>query len=197
MRWRKSVFLIGCCLLLSGVSIAQTDSTQTGSTLNRFRFHPVIAVGLLEGESSSALQLQAVNGVQYRTWFAGIGAGIDRYAIRSIPLFLDVRKNFGIGRAPLFAYADGGVHFLWPRKTDESFRMPDEYRNGVYYEAGLGYRLLLKRQSALLFSAGYSEKKYRRDAAQYYPCLVAPCPEVKQRFDYTLRRIAVKAGWMF
>ena len=197
MRNTKSVWLTGCLWLAFGVCVAQTDSIQDKKRDYRLRFHPLIVVGLLEGESGSALQLEAINGVQYKTWFAGIGTGIDYYFVRSVPVFLDVRKSFGIGRLPLFSYVDGGIHFPWVRKMNESFGVPDDYSNGPFYEAGAGYRLSLKKGSALLFSAGYTEKKYSREAVQYYPCIAGPCPEVKQRFDYTLRRLAIKAGWFF
>ena len=51
-------------------------------------------VGLLEGEQKSKLQLQTMNGIKYRTWFIGLGTGIDWYYLRSIPIFLSLNRDF-------------------------------------------------------------------------------------------------------
>ena len=67
-------------------------------------------VGLMEGQKESFL-VQTIHGIRTRSWFGGVGVGIDGYRVRSIPLFLDVRKTFGKKANALFAYADGGVHF--------------------------------------------------------------------------------------
>lgn len=51
-------------------------------------------VGLLEGEHGSSLQLQTINGARFSSWFVGLGAGIDWYYRRSIPIFTSVNKEF-------------------------------------------------------------------------------------------------------
>lgn len=43
------------------------------------RFSTQNSVGLLFGGSDNAPQVQTVNGIAYRNWFAGIGTGIDWY----------------------------------------------------------------------------------------------------------------------
>ena len=49
-------------------------------------------IGVLGGEKDASFQIQTINGVQYRTWFSGIGTGLDFYFQRSVPLFLSVGK---------------------------------------------------------------------------------------------------------
>src|SRR5215467_547922 len=72
-----------------------------------FQFRSINQVGLLEGTDGGAFQIQTINGVQFRTWFLGIGVGIDNYRLRSVPLFVDLRKEFKVGTNYFFIY--GGV----------------------------------------------------------------------------------------
>jgi len=58
------------------------------------RFSTQNMVGLLVGGSDNAPQVQTINGLAYRNWFTGVGAGIDWYYQRSIPLFLSANRFF-------------------------------------------------------------------------------------------------------
>src|SRR5262245_27408802 len=76
-------------------------------------FNSLAQLGILEGEAGTAFQLQTINGIQFKTWSAGIGVGLDYYKYRSIPLFLDLRKYILNKPRTPFLYADGGIHFAW------------------------------------------------------------------------------------
>ena len=56
-------------------------------------FHSVEQGVLINGNRAVSGALQTVNGIGYGNWFAGIGAGIDFYRYRSVPLFLDLRRS--------------------------------------------------------------------------------------------------------
>ena len=64
--------------------------------------------GITEGESGTGLQLQTINGFRYKTWFTGVGTGIDYYFQRSIPLFLSVSKFLAPGKLPLYFVENRG-----------------------------------------------------------------------------------------
>src|SRR5438045_270274 len=90
-------------------------------------------LGMLRGETSSYFQFQTINGIHYKTWFAGLGAGMDFYRIKSIPVFIDLRKDI-LGRLYTpFVYADGGLNFsglnnkhdLWSKTM---------YNDGFFYD---------------------------------------------------------------
>lgn len=104
----KRLLFFALFICLSGLVSAQ-QKTKTCP----WQFHSINNVGLLEGQTGSAFQLQSINGMQYKSWYAGIGLGLDFYRYRTIPLFLDIRKEFGSGSNKFFAYADGGVNFVW------------------------------------------------------------------------------------
>ena len=71
-------------------------------------------VGLLEGEHGSSLQLQTINGVKFNRWFVGLGAGIDWYFRRSVPIFTSVTADFLKKEKRSFYFAANvGINFPW------------------------------------------------------------------------------------
>src|ERR1700730_10196903 len=79
----------------------------------KLRFHSIEQLGLINGKGATAALFQTVNGLEYRGFFAGVGTGIDYYRYRSVPLFMDIRKEFGQKKRKWFVYADAGHHFPW------------------------------------------------------------------------------------
>ena len=161
------------------------------------KFSSLLQVGLMEGQSGSAASIQTINGVQWKTWSAGVGVGIDYSFLRSVPLFLDVRKNVLKGEKTPFVYVDTGYNFPW---LTEDHKMRDGIQNadgGLYYDAGIGYSLPVLKQSALFFTAGYSSKKMSTDSGWM---IALPFPDFVPQLDhyeYTLNRISIKAGLRF
>ncbi len=117
-------------------------SAQQKTPPSQWQFHSINSVGLLEGETGSAFQLQTINGAQYKSWFTGVGLGLDFYRIRSIPLFADIRKEFGKENNKLFVYADFGINFSWATDQQKtSYVQGDKFSNGFYNDLGLGYKV--------------------------------------------------------
>ncbi len=56
------------CLVLQPII---GEAQKTGNEKQHIRFHSINQVGILAGSSDAAMQLQTVNGVQYKTCFAG------------------------------------------------------------------------------------------------------------------------------
>ena len=183
--------IIMFCVALQSITVtAQKTSTD------KIRFHSINQVGIIAGESDANLQLQSINGVKKSTWFAGIGVGLDYYYSRSIPLFLDVRKNiFNKPNTP-FIYADGGYHFAWSSTKDEQLHwLGDEKNGGAYYEAGIGYAVPFFKKTSLLFSAGYSYKRFTQTVNSMPWISVWPPPQESfEKYSYDLRRVAIKVG---
>jgi len=188
----KRLLILAFSLWLSGLVSAQ-QKTVTGI----WQFHSINNVGLLEGQTGSAFQLQSINGMQYRSWFAGIGLGLDFYRYRTIPLFIDFRKEFGGSVNKFFAYADGGINFCWLTDNEKTMYLPDEqFSAGFYTDLGLGYKIGLGRNNHLLLSIGYSLKKLKETYQSYY---YNPPDELqdKEKINYSLNRLSIKIGWEF
>ena len=184
---RLLLFLVLCHPILQGQELKQKSL---------WRFRSINQIGLLEGQAGSAFQLQTVNGMQYKSWFAGIGVGIDYYQFRGIPLFLDLRKSFGSVNRSFFIYADAGTHFAWAT-TNQHLLYQSDFSNGLYTDFGIGYQIRLGNNTAVLLSAGYSYKQ-GSEKTQHNICPFAgPCYDDPQRYDYDLNRLLLKAGISF
>jgi hypothetical protein len=178
---------------IAGAQQTKKEKTRSCSCA----FSAINQLGLLEGSKGSAFQLQTINGIRYKTWFAGIGAGLEYYHIRGIPVFLDIRKNILAKANTPFVYADGGIHYTWERDKDKSGYGKTEFNNGLYYDLGLGYKVRIKNDQAFLLSVGYSfkdvvETRMYEGYCPFFPPCVAARTEA---YKYKLNRLSLKLGW--
>jgi hypothetical protein len=186
---RTKILLTIVCLTIVVIAQAQKKG---------FRYNSIVQAGLLEGEQGSALQLQTIQGVKFKTWSAGIGAGLDYYHTRTIPLFLDVRKAFRNKEKAAFVYASGGYNFPWVKKYDATLLPLPETNGGLYYTAGIGYQLPILKTSALFFTAGYSVKKLSTTIIDdVVIAIYPPQPLRTYLYQYSLERISIKTGLRF
>jgi hypothetical protein len=190
-------------LLLLGIRYGPVSAQQKSS---RWQFHSLNNVGLLEAQAGSAFQLQTVNGVQHKSWFAGAGVGLDFYRYRTIPLFIDLRKEFGKTANKLFVYTDLGRNFSWVTDKEKSLYVADDqFSHGLYADIGLGYKIAVGKSQAFLLSLGYSYKNLSESYATiyYYPGLPSFTGNPEQmesagnRISYSLIRLSIKMGWQF
>lgn len=185
-------------------AMASISSAQKNNLTGGWQFHSVNNLGLLEGETGSAFQLQTINGAQYNSWFAGAGIGLDFYRLRTIPLFLDIRKEFGKSSNKLFVYSDAGINFSWVTDQQKtSYVENDKFGSGFYGDWGLGYKVLVAKKNNLLLSMGYS---YKKTVETYDPLYSnpgifygqgSPSYDQTQKINYSLNRLSIKVGWEF
>jgi len=158
-------------------------------------------IGLLEGENGSAFQVETTNGISYRSWFAGLGTGLDWYYIRSIPLFGSLSKSFlEKNNRSFFISTDIGINFPWTHQYyhDWNYGGTEKYYNGLYLTAGIGYKTGIgKKSDAILLQLGYSYKHTKERVFSNYPCLVCPNSETTSIYNFYLRRLSLRAGWGF
>jgi hypothetical protein len=199
MPYVKLSMLFILLTILSGIASAQQNNSS-----GPWQFHSINNVGLLEGETGSALQLQTINGVNYKSWFAGAGLGLDFYRLRTIPLFADFRKEFGKNNNKIFVYSDVGINFSWVTDQQKtSYVENDKFHNGFYGDWGMGYKVKVNRKNNLLLSLGYSYKKKVETYDQiyylqgiYYGTESQPNDQ-EQKISYSLNRLTIKIGWEF
>jgi hypothetical protein len=167
-----------------------------------WQFHSLNNLGLLEGQTGSSFQLQSINGAQYKTWFTGIGVGLDYYRYRTIPLFLDIRKEFGKKAGKPFIYMDGGINFSWVTDSQKNmYGIDDHFKNGFYTDLGAGYKISMGKRNALLISLGYSNKKLTESYTSYYFTYIDFFNQTSSnpttKINYSLNRLSLKLGWSF
>jgi len=185
---KKMYFLVSGFVFWAAVVSAQQKTSFSSQNY----------VGITEGEAGTSFQLQTINGLRYETWFGGIGTGLDYYYLRSMPLFFSLSKSLNNKKRSFFISGDAGINFPWAAKSEYySYYGIQKYFPGAYWASGIGYKIGLRGNDALLFTIGYSYKRLKGESEYELPCLNPPCPVNKDRFDYNLKRISLRAGWMF
>jgi hypothetical protein len=191
--------LLAAFLGICSMAIAQTDSTlqKTKKKTCSCSFSSINQGGIMRGEAGSYFQFQTINGIRYKTWFGGLGVGLDTYPAFGIPVFLDVRKNILDKLYTPFVYAEGGYHFA-DRNSQEIGWQRIEYTNGLFYDVGLGLKVGFSKKGALLLSGGYSFKKYeKKESYSAGECDFFPCNAGAQTYSYRLNRLSMKIGLQF
>lgn len=191
---RPLLCMITICLLQASVVVAQQKNVKQKD----LRFHSITQAGLLAGSSEGQLLLQTTNGVKYKTWFAGAGVGLDYYQVRSIPVFIDLRRNIIDRPQSPFVYADAGMNFPWIIQNEENWNI--KYKTGSYFDFGIGYNFPLKKSLALVVSGGYSQKTLsaKEYTMNWFLSSSWPPPgSYITNYDYTFRRFNLKVGLSF
>ena len=197
----KHTMLFVILIMIVGIVSAQ----QINSVIP-WQYHSINNVGLLEGETGSAFQLQTINGVNNKSWFAGVGLGLDFYRLRTIPLFADFRKEFGKNNNKIFIYSDFGINFSWVTDQQKmNYFQNDKFHNGFYGDWGIGYKVMVNRKNNFLLSLGYSYKKTVETFTNnqiYFPPAIFNDPgqqpnNQEQKINYSLNRLTIKIGWEF
>jgi len=156
-------------------------------------------VGVVWGATDDALQLQSINGLSYKNFSAGLGIGLDYYWQRTVPIFIDMRKNIFSKKQTPFVYADLGVDCPWIKENKEITWYKSEYDQGIYYDLGIGYRVPINKKIFANMSFGYTQKNFRETRTNEIIFFdFSPYNRNNaEQYSYTLRRFALKAGLSF
>lgn len=188
---KKLFFLL---LFAPAFAHAQVQHKKT----NKWGWRTNASTGIIAGAKGTEALFQLSGGITYDRYFFGVGAGLDRYELRSIPLFADLRIDFLKTRAA-FVYLNVGYTLPGDYDNSEEFyKTSDDMNGGLYFDSGLGYRIPLGGTHNLLFSAGYSQKRMSHEKVFTYPCGTEPCynsPMNTYVYDYKFGRVIVKLAW--
>lgn len=182
--------------LLHGMIVhSQQDSTRTQKSTPAF--HVNATAGLVVGANGRDVQAQILPGIKYKSWFAGVGAGLDYYYWRGVPVFVSVQKLFQ-KPIPVFLYTNVGWHLPWVQdKYKTNYGHVSRFEKGLYYDAGVGWHASISRRHALQLSVGYSGKKVTDVQRSLF---MPPGAEERlylNKYVYDLRRISIKLGFQF
>lgn len=186
----KTISLLFLLLLMGSFAMAQ----------NKPKFVSQQVVGLLEGENGSAFQIQSINGFQWKKWFMGLGAGVDWYEYRSVPMFLSMNYDLKMSNRTFFVSVDAGTNVPWVKNNSSSFgtNQTSDFNKGLYTNTGIGYKLRLKNtKDGFLIHLGFSSKRLQEIKTFSNFCIGGPCGFSTERYDYKMRRITVRFGWLF
>lgn len=190
-------FLFGILFIITCITTVTAQQTKS-------RFYLLPQVGFLNGDNSINWQGSIAAGIRKNSWSIGLGAGIDYYKVRTVPVFVDLRKEIGNKHRPFFTYLNIGADLAAPREYEYTSRIDwwwttpkSNFTNGVYAEAGLGFTVYHRKKTAVLLSVGYSVKTITE---RYSETIYADFPPYGQAFtterifDYRFNRFVGKIG---
>jgi hypothetical protein len=193
---RKNIFLFvvlsGTALIVNAQAASQEQPVKKGCSCS---FSSIAQAGLLSGSKGAYYQLQSINGIKYKTWFAGVGVGIENYYRTGIPLFVDVRKSLSKKSAAPFLYADVGVHIVRDKNDRPDQWYENQYQNGAYAEAGAGHKFGFSGKDHWLVTIGYSYKYVKYRNVYIGDCPTARCYENYYTYRNYLHRFVMKLGF--
>lgn len=159
--------------------------------------------GIYFGEDKGYL-IESVIGYRFHyRYYAGIGAAVDNYTIRTLPVFADFRTDFSLHKNSPFTYLDIGLANPWPKKNQYTGyyyagKSPDKKVPGCYLNIGIGQRLRTRQSNHTWeFSVGYSLETLKLVYMQnsFSPDPTAEnTPKQKDTYQYTFNRLVVKVG---
>lgn len=186
------------CILLLVFTCVQTNAQSTKKNTSYLRPQ----LGVLDGNQQNSFQFQVLGGFVTKNWQLGMGAGLDYYKIRSVPLFADIRKYFG-GDNKVFAFVNAGCNIPWA--LDKQYKTSfiqgggtekSKFQMGWYTDLGVGYDISLGANRNLSLSLGYSMKTVSEQYNESTWVWGRTLPFITERkLDYTFQRLSFKAGF--
>ncbi len=153
---KKLALLLTGCLFFGLFSYAQ-----------KIDFYLAPEIGLLSSKTDVAKTIGLTAGLSHNQWIYGIGASLDYYKFRSLPLFAEVKRMFGNNLNTPFVYMRAGQNIdlvldrqhLHPQYWNWGVPISDcDFSNGLFYEAGAGMAFKNKKGKGTFLSIGYSRK---------------------------------------
>ena len=161
-------------------------------------FASQISTGIVEGEQGTSFHIETLNGVRYKTWFGGIGAGLDYYYIRSVPVYLSATKYLSPRNHSFYIQGDVGLNFAWENDQMATWNeVSSEFKPGVYWNGSVGFATGLDKKNSFTFGLGYSHKSLKEVKEIAIMCFSPPCENSFETYKYNLKRLTLRLGWQF
>ena len=190
----KKFVIIGFFIFLSSVVYSQKEISSEDNVC----FSSIYNIGLLSGQNGESFSIQTNNGVRYKTWFAGVGLGIDYYGERSVPIFLDINKTFLDKKQSPFLYMHAGRNIPLLSKTQKENNNNVETKAGGYFDVGGGIKIKLEGSQKLLLSLGYTQKRSKgSQLEQTWPQGSTLPFTYTEKYINTFNRIVIKIGYQW
>ncbi|MBC7423537.1 MAG: hypothetical protein H7334_08810 [Ferruginibacter sp.] len=174
---------------------AQDKATKGNALVNKF--HSFNTVQLLNGNTTTSLAINTVNGFQFGKLFTGIGTGFDYYYHTSVPLFLEARFNLIDRKNKLQLFSNGGLSFPFSTQNKKFEYNAGPYKTGSTYGAGLDYLITVGNQ-AFILGVAFSNKQVIQMVNNYlWNPLLNKWENIPTKDIYSFNRIAIRLGWMF
>lgn len=168
-------------------------------------FYLAPQVGLLNGNSHAGKMFGLTAGLATTDWVYGIGASIDYYKLRSVPVYAEVKRMLGNNKNTPFLYANAGINMDWVLANQHYHQhnwgwgapLTDcNFSNGHFLETGAGVNIKNKEGKGFSLSLGYSSKSLSESWTEniWDPLENKFTPTLRAN-KYSLNRVVFKVGF--
>ena len=174
-------------------------SQSGGKNIKKVQFEMTVLAGPTDGERGTSAQIEVIPSIKYKGYYIGVGTGVDYYFIRTIPVFLELKKVFTPNTNSVFVYADAGLDYPWPSNNNKLMQGQMDLSNGHRLAGGIGYQISVFKKTFLQLSAGYSYKQLKQ-YVQGWVTIYDPRVDwfdFTQHYNYKLNRLAFNIGLSF
>jgi hypothetical protein len=151
----KLLVFVALMMIAAPVLSQQSKTGYTGS----------LEAALVNGGYESNAAITMTHGLGFKGITASVGAGIDYYRFRSVPVFIDLKKYFTIAKLQPFIQASAGLNVAWPTTEQKIVQRwwwqgndTISFSNGIYSKAVMGIVLNPGKQVKISAVAGWSYK---------------------------------------
>lgn len=174
------------------------------SVQSQVRFEGNIESGMMNGGWQTNGYVQTTQGVHYKQWFAGVGAGIDYYRYRTVPVFAELRRTFGNRSVRPYVLTAAGINTTWPNQLQKQENNGwwqtnvASFHNGFYGRVGVGVVLNADKKIRFGLNAACNYKTLSRTYSEW---IFEPWPQpsniTEKTMEYRLNRLSVGLSVMF
>jgi len=189
------LFFLFILIIVNTSIFSQSDIKST----NKVRFGFTVLTGPLDGERGTSALIEVIPAIKLKSYSFGIGTGLDYYYIRTVPVFLQIKKAFRETKNSVYVYADAGFDYPWPSISNKATQGNMDLFNGHRLAGGIGYQIPLKKNLMLLLSGGYSYKQVKQNV-QGWVTIYDPRVDwfdYTQHYNYKLSRLVFTIGLSF
>lgn len=159
------LLILVLCTIIGCIANAQKKVQYTGG----------VEGGLLMGSNPASGYIFTTQGLAYKQYTLSAGSGIDFYSLRSIPLFIDVKRRFGNRAVQPFVQAAAGYNFTSNKSTHAKmiyiYNGVGNFKPGLFAKGGGGLLFRAQKKLKIAVSAGYS---YKTATYHYQPYVGTP-----------------------
>lgn len=188
-------YLLIVLIILAHISFSQ--SIQKNG--KKYQFETGIVVGPVDGEKGTSVLMQSISGIKYKSYFIGLGVGLDYYFIRTIPVFVEFRKTLIAKHNSVFLFGDAGYAYPWASSNNKLMMGQMNLSCGHMLSGGVGYQISAFKSSFLQFRASYSYKQIKQ-TINGWPTINDPRVDwldYSQHYNYKMNRLAIGMGLIF
>jgi hypothetical protein len=155
--------------------------------------------GLVAGALNPAADFRVTTGIRWKKWDFGMGIAFDEYKVPSNPIYVQARRKMQWRKWHPFVFGSLGYNYKSGSDTVMTWfgNKVNQYRGGLFTEAGIGLALKVRKKERLFISLYQSYKRSSSTSQESRwagpgSIITVPSTEINR-----MNRLGIRVGWFF